>query len=55
MLAENATRDVLYSRQPHAVPDALCERVRRGYQLRQILEYLHAVSVLITRAQKTAN
>ena len=52
MLAENATRDVLYARQPHAVPDALAERVRRGYQPDQILEYLLAISVLITRAQR---
>ena len=55
MLEENATCDVLYSRQPRQIPDALVERVRNGYQPDCILEYLFAVSVLITRAQRSAN
>ena len=55
MLAENATNDVLYARQPRTIPDALVKRVRRGYQQEQILEYLFAISVLITRAQRVSN
>lgn len=45
MLEKNATIDILYNLQ---IPDALVKCVHNGCQIYCVLEYVFAVSVLIT-------